>query len=88
MTFSNWIVNKTKENDFSISQDNDFKLELNNNEFNNFLSSLKCEPTPDQISNATKLLENYRTILNFISGRAKVGALTEIENLVNKTLGK
>ncbi len=88
MVIDNWSVNKNKETDFSIVQEDDFKVHLKNEEFSDFLNSLKYPGvSKEQINNAVKLLENYRTVLNFIATKSKVGALTEIENLVNKNLG-
>lgn len=81
-----WSVGK---NFVILKEDAEVTTNMNNDSFNLFIKNLKQTKSEDinLINNAVKLLEDYRESLNYISKKCKVGALTDIENLINKKLG-
>lgn len=81
---------KIGENFVVIKEEDELPENLSEAEFNNLIKSLKNVKDVDNsaVKNSATLLRDYRDVLNYISQKCKVGALTEIENLVNKKLKK
>lgn len=86
----NYNINRWKiGEDFVTIEEDNFSDNLNEIDFNKFIKSLGAIQVENNvIKNSTVLLQSYRDTLNYISQKCKVGALTDIENAVNKKLKK
>ncbi len=81
---NNWSIGEN----FVVISDN-FDHNLDEVQFEKLISSLKDLKDHNQsITNAISLLKDYRESFDYISRKVKVGALTDIENIVNRKLGK
>ena len=80
------------ENFTVINEDQKYEdsFDINQTNFDNLIRKIKSlsEFKNQDIKNCILLLEDYRDSLNYISNKCKVGALTDVENLVNKKLDK
>ncbi len=84
---------KIGENFVVINDDENFSTNMDEKSFDNFIVKLKnlygVSGDNDQvITNTITLLKSYRDVINLVSAKCKVGALTEIENTVNGKLVK
>lgn len=84
---------KIGENFVLMNDSEEFSTNLTEDQFNNFISKLKTlygisGDNDIVVNNTISLLRSYRDIINLVSVKCRVGALTEIENAVNSKLLK